>query len=110
MNYTDMLAVPAKFMEYLPELYNPLPSTFNSRINHVDGGYDVEKNLPILYRDKKGNIRKALLSRESAGAFFERLRYPSSMQGEIHEKMEKAQSSSAPLFYLSFGKGVTLEP
>lgn len=108
--YTVMLPLPQKVMQIVPAWYNPLPSTFNSRINNVDGGYDVEKNLPILYRDKKGNIRKALLSRESAGAFFERLRYPSSMQGEIHEKMEKAQSSSAPLFYLSFGKGVTLEP
>ncbi|WP_301001064.1 hypothetical protein [uncultured Bilophila sp.] len=108
--YTVMMALPRKVMELAPAWYNPLPSTFNSRINNVDGGYDVEKNLPVLYRDANGNIRKALLNRESARAFFARLRYPSSMRGEMREKMEEAQSASAPLFYLSFDKGVTLEP
>lgn len=109
MNYLYMLALPQKVMQIAPAWYNPLPSTFNSRINNVDGGYDVKKKLPILYRDKKGNIRKALLNKESARHFFERIHYPSYMKGEIRKKKEKSRSTSAPLFYLSFDRGVTLD-
>lgn len=45
-----------------PNLYNPLPSTFNSRINHIDGGYGYE--TPIIYTDKENNIRKILASKK----------------------------------------------
>ena len=66
---------------------------------------------PCVTGMQNGNIRKALLNRESARAFFARLRYPSlHAGGGMREKMEEAQSASAPLFYLSFDKGVTLEP
>ncbi|MFQ7839812.1 MAG: DUF7024 domain-containing protein [Enterocloster bolteae] len=49
-------------LDNLPGIYNPLYSTFNSRISHVDGGYVYE--TPIIYSAKDGYVRKVLASCE----------------------------------------------
>jgi hypothetical protein len=46
-----------------PSLYNPLYSTFNSRVNHVDGGYQYV--LPIVYSNDDGEVRKILCSSDT---------------------------------------------
>jgi len=54
----------AKFvLSKMPALYNPLPSTFNARTNHIDGGYDYE--LPIVFQDSDLFVRKILLNQET---------------------------------------------
>ena len=51
----------AKFiLDLYPDAYNPLFSTFNSRINHVDGGYNLPQR-PIYYVSKQGFVKKILL-------------------------------------------------
>ncbi|MBQ3034254.1 MAG: hypothetical protein IJD28_07720 [Deferribacterales bacterium] len=47
-------------LDNFPQFYNPLPSTFNSRIAHVDGGYWYD--TPVVYESDKGDIKKILLS------------------------------------------------
>lgn len=49
-------------MEYTPQLYNPLPSTFNSRTSHVDGGYEISE--PVIYTGLDGYVRKVLVPTE----------------------------------------------
>ncbi len=43
------------FWIQFPELYNPLHSTFNSRVNHIDGGYSY--NLPIYYMAQEESVK-----------------------------------------------------
>lgn len=59
-NYTYMTPVAEFILDKFPDLYNPLHSTFNSRTNHVDGGYYYE--TPIVYFAEDGYVRKILAS------------------------------------------------
>ncbi len=59
-NYTYMTPVAKVVLQYMPELYNPLFSTFNNRVNHLDGGYNYWDYTPIIYADEEGYIRKIL--------------------------------------------------
>lgn len=58
ISYTCMTPIAEYVLTYFPALYNPLPSTFNSRISNIDGGYQYK--LPLFYKDKEGYIRKIL--------------------------------------------------
>lgn len=53
-----------KVLDYFPSLYNPLPSTFNSRITGVDGGYQYD--TPLFYADDDDHVRKILASKTTA--------------------------------------------
>lgn len=55
-NYVSFTPISAYVLDHFPALYNPLPSTFNSRVNHVDGGYRYD--TPIIYRNNQNQIRK----------------------------------------------------
>lgn len=55
-----------KILIHTPEIYNPLPSTFNARVNHIDGGYDYK--TPIVFKDKNGYVRKILASKKDIEA------------------------------------------
>lgn len=48
----------------VPVLYNPLHSTFNSRVSHIDGGYIFD--TPVVYYDESGDARKILAKKEDA--------------------------------------------
>jgi len=43
-----------------PALYNPLPSTFYSRVLHIDGAYDI-KTVAAYHDETNGRVRKILL-------------------------------------------------
>lgn len=68
-----MSPIAALVLDNAPELYNPLYSTFNSRVNHVDGGYDYESQLPIIYADSEGRVCKILASASNKDELFEKL-------------------------------------
>lgn len=62
----------AKFvLNECPRLYEPLKSTFNSRINHIDGGYAY--NTPIYYIDEDNCVRKILASSKDADSILNEL-------------------------------------
>lgn len=61
-NYTYMMPIAKMVLDISPNLYNPLPSTFNSRVTHVDGGYSYD--TPVIYSNEKGYIRKILASKK----------------------------------------------
>jgi len=56
--YTQMTPIAKKILNYAPILYNPLHSTFNSRVMHVDGGYKI--TTPVVYSNEEGHIKKIL--------------------------------------------------
>lgn len=59
-SYTYMTPIAKTVLRYAPELYNPLFSTFNSRVNHLDGAYNYWEYMPIIYEDDDGYVRKIL--------------------------------------------------
>lgn len=56
----SMTPIAKSILSNVPGLYNPLPSTFNTRVNRTGGGYDYI--TPIIYTDDDGYIRKMLIS------------------------------------------------
>lgn len=63
--YTNMSPIARRVLDHAPWLYNPLFSTFNSRINHIDGGYNLPIT-PIFYFAKDGSVTKALVNEHNA--------------------------------------------
>jgi len=59
--YVSMGPIASSVLEYYPKAYNPLYSTFNSRIRNVDGGYDLP-DKPIYYIASDNSITKILAS------------------------------------------------
>ncbi len=61
-------------LEYAPQLYNPLFSTFYARTAHLSGGYDYADNLPVIYSSlMNGKIKKVLVDNENASVLFDLL-------------------------------------
>lgn len=65
-NTSDVRLTPvAKYvLERYPYLYNPLPSTFITRVTHQQGGY--EYNEPVFFQNDEGYITKILLDKDTA--------------------------------------------
>jgi hypothetical protein len=61
VNYTSILPQARFILNNIPSLYNPLYSTFISRVEHRDGGYDY--NGPVFYSDTEEHVRKVLLQK-----------------------------------------------
>lgn len=57
-SFLNLTPIARVVLDKNPRLYNPLPSTFNSRVNHQDGGYDYV--TPITYSANDGYVRKIL--------------------------------------------------
>lgn len=51
-------------LDKIPSVYNPLHSTFYSRVLHVNGGYDYD--TPIIYYNADDNVRKILAAEKDA--------------------------------------------
>lgn len=60
-NYVRWTPIAQYVLDHAPALYNPLGSTFNSRLNNIDGGYSYD--TPLIYWDSRnGRIKKILAS------------------------------------------------
>ncbi len=64
-DYIEMTPIAKSILDYAPSLYNPLYSTFNSRVTHQDGGYNFITESPIIYKGSDGYVRKILASSEN---------------------------------------------
>lgn len=63
--YTSMMPIASFVLDKCPYLYQPLYSTFNSRVNHTDGGYNWEAQVPIIYENENGVVKKILVTPET---------------------------------------------
>lgn len=61
-SYVYMTPIAELVLTKTPALYNPLHSTFASRIEHRDGAYNYK--TPIAYHDQNNLLRKLLVSPE----------------------------------------------
>ncbi|MBR1736524.1 MAG: hypothetical protein IJ736_05855 [Firmicutes bacterium] len=66
--HIDFSPIAQYVLDNYPSLYNPLHSTFNSRINHIDGGYKYQ--TPIMYCAKDEYIRKILTKSDDKELLF----------------------------------------
>lgn len=62
--YTYMTPLADTVLKHCPSLYNPLYSTFISRVEHVDGGYIYTE--PVYYKLEDGRVKKILVTSETA--------------------------------------------
>ena len=58
LSYKYFTPVAKIALDNLPSVYNPLHSTFNSRVNHIEGGYNII--TPVVYYGEDNYIRKIL--------------------------------------------------
>jgi len=96
--YTYMTPVARWVLNRAPALYNPLPSTFNSRVNQIDGGYAYE--LPVVYMAEDGYARKARVDLESAREFKD-LYLSLADQDELEKKLLAVKDKEQ---YIEFSK------
>lgn len=107
-NYMYMTPIAEFILDKTPSLYNPLHSTFNSRVSHLDGGYDYR--TPIVYCAKDGYVRKILASEKDKGELLDN--YMSSvndhgwLKSKIDDLSEKESYISVPAKY-KVVKGLT---
>jgi len=99
-SYVYMTPLAKYVLERAPELYNPLHSTFNSRVNHVDGGYIYK--TPVIYIAEDGYVRKILATKNDAKELLDNY----AMEGandwfyqRVESLTEKESYISVPLTY-----------
>ena len=102
-NYLEMTPAARYVLNHYPSFYNPLPSTFNSRIQHVDGGYQY--NLPLYYVDKNDHIRKILASKITAESVLDNVSGDSEAMDFLKDKLSVLGSAES---YISIDQGYDL--
>lgn len=100
-------SIPKRILSYCPALYNPLFSTFDSRVNHIDGGYAFYNRLPVEYFDKNGNLKKVLLKTEQIENYLlNEIRYDPKLSKDIERERKKSDDIEKVYQYLNFPHGV----
>ena len=105
-SYTSMSPIAKRVLYYIPQLYNPLYSTFNSRTIHVDGGYNYK--TPVIYvSDKDQFVKKILASKKDKELLRESLNPLSNNdQKKIISELEKLTDTDS---YLNFDKRFSIK-
>lgn len=93
-------------LEYMPQLYNPLPSTFNSRTKHIDGGYDISE--PVFYIGKDGYVRKILIPTDCEYNVRDKLLVNAEDQELFEREYRKIDISNSNYCYLNFPNGTEI--
>lgn len=99
-SYVYMTPITQYVLDKAPMLYNPLHSTFNSRTNHIDGGYDYD--TPIVYTAGDGYVRKILATSNDAEELLNNYvssEYEDWFITEVESLTEKESYISAPKRY-----------
>lgn len=97
-DYKEMTPIASKVLEKTPKLYNPLHSTFNSRVKHVDGGYIYD--TPVVYSAQDGFVRKILATSEDKDVLLDNYlissKYDDWFNNEINSLTEEESYISVP--------------
>ncbi len=104
--YTWMNPIAKRILYYIPQLYNPLFSTFNNRTIHVDGGYNYQ--TPVIYvSDKDHYVKKILASKKDKEILKEQLIPLSDKDREkIISELENLSDTDS---YLNFDKRFSIK-
>lgn len=93
-------------LNYMPQLYNPLPSTFNSRTTHIDGGYDISE--PVFYIGKDGYVRKILVPTDAEYNVWNNLLVNAEDQELFEREYRKINTCNGEYCYLNFPAGTEI--
>lgn len=104
-NYVSMTPIAKWVLNNAPSLYNPLTSTFCSRVCHVDGGYLY--SLPIVYIDENGHVKKILANLDNYNELHNSLVGADAeddewIKAKLNDLTEKEKYISVPLQYTIF--------
>ena len=102
-SYVKFTPIAAWFLDNIPQLYNPLHSTFNSRTIHQDGGYSYE--TPVIYVAEDGYVRKVLATSEDRDAILSVLSAENGLNDELLASIDDLKEKES---YLSFTKGMKI--
>lgn len=105
-NYFYWTAFAEWAMEYVPGLYNPLPSTFHSRTDHIDGGYEI--TAPSIYCNANGYVRKILVPEGVPLDSLDNL-VISAADMPIYETEYQKILENKPFCYLNFPTGTKIQ-
>lgn len=86
-DYLHITPITSIVLDNMPEIYNPLHSTFNSRVNHVDGEYTY--STPIVYRNPKGHVKKILATSKDTEEILEKYIVVSGDEAWLKNEMSK---------------------
>lgn len=97
-----------KVLDFDPSLYNPLFTTFKTRINpYVGTGYDFYNYLPIEYIDENNDIRKVLLETAQIENYIDtKIFYIQDWKKKIEKERQKANNIGKKYQYLNFPVGI----
>lgn len=93
-------------MEYAPGLYDPLPSTFHCRTDHIDGAYDIPE--PVIYANEEGFVRKVLVPPGQLEQAVQWLIVPEEDQA-VFEKQYAKVTRTDKYYYLDFPAGTHIQ-
>ena len=91
-SYTSFTPIAEWVLDHAPWLYNPLPSTFNSRTTHQDGGYDVK--TPVVYCAKDGNVRKILAAGKDKSSVKDKSIFTNGPAKDFFRKVDNLEAMS----------------
>ena len=103
-NYMTMQRPATFILKRIPNLYNPLYSTFISRIENRDGGYDYRE--PVFYIDSRTNhdseIRKILIKRNEKDSIINILAFDDeNSRLYLERKIKKIPDKGSEYVYLN---------
>lgn len=91
-DYIHMTPIAQFVLDNFPQYYNPLYSTFCSRVNHIDGGYHY--TTPIIYFDCNEYARKILASSSDKEFLYSTMTGVSESDSEwFYQELEKLGST-----------------
>ncbi len=111
--YTGFTPIAQTVLDRFPGIYDPLPSTFVSRVYHVDGGYEYE--TPVIYYGEDNYARKILASDKDKEELLKNYRSatnemrwynPEGIEKQIERLSDKPGYISAPGRYRVIIRGV----
>lgn len=103
--YTDWTPLAKAVLNYAPQLYNPLPSTFHSRTDHLDGAYAIPE--PVIYSVEDGSVRKVLVPPGMLEQCIQKLSIPESGREAFERQCAKVKSADR-YYYLNFTAGANI--
>lgn len=108
-SYVEFNTITRQILNNYPQLYNPYSSLFNSRANHIDGGYNI--TTPVYYRDSENDyVRKILFlgTEEDKQKVMNEFKGNAESVAYLQKKLSKI-SNDGKYHYISIPRGSACE-
>lgn len=109
LNFFNMTPIAQYALSTFPSFYNPLFSTFTSRVNHTIGGYNYEEKVPVIYIDKDKFVRKILVDKNSRSYIIGLLVLNEKQRKAVENEFKRLESGKSEFGYINLPDGVILK-